>query len=76
MRKNFEYHKRDYWQFGIALRSPYERERHEKPYCTLNIGLFNHSLWWKIPELFKPKEKWIDTTNYKVYRILHPRDPE
>ena len=63
MRKNFEYHKHEYWRFGIALRSPYERERHEEPYCTLNICLFNHSLWWKIPELFKPKEKWIDTTD-------------
>jgi hypothetical protein len=63
MRKNFEYYKREYWTFGVAVRSPYERERHEKPYCTLSICFFNHSWWWKIPELFKPKEKWIDTTN-------------
>jgi hypothetical protein len=63
MRKNFEHHKRDYWSFGIAVRNPYERDRHEKPYCTLNINLFKHSWWWKIPELFKPKEKWIDTTD-------------
>jgi hypothetical protein len=63
MRKPYEYYKRDYWSFGIAVRSPYERERHEKPYCTLNIQLFKHSWWWKIPELFKPKEKWIDTTD-------------
>jgi hypothetical protein len=63
MRKKFEHHKRDYWSFGIAVRNPYERERHEKPYCTLNICLFKHSWWWKIPELFKPKEKWIDTTD-------------
>jgi hypothetical protein len=64
MRKNFEYYKGDYWSFGIVVRSPYERERHEKPYCTLNISLFKHSWWWKIPELFKPKEKWVDTSNY------------
>ena len=63
MRKNFEYYKHDYWSFGIAVRNPYEREHHEKPYCTLNICLFKNSWWWKIPELFKPKEKWIDTTN-------------
>jgi len=63
MRENFEYHKRDYWSFGITLQNPYEREHHEKPYCALNINLFKHSWWWKVPELFKPKEKWIDTTN-------------
>lgn len=63
MRKNFEYYKRDYWSFGITLQNPYERERHEKPYCALNVNLFKHSWWWKVPELFKPKEKWIDTTN-------------
>ncbi len=63
MRKNFEYYKRDYWSFGITLQNPYERERHEKPYCALNINLFKHSWWWKVRELFKPKEKWIDTTD-------------
>jgi hypothetical protein len=62
MRKNFEYYKRDYWSFGITLQNPYEREHYEEPYCQLNINLFKHSWWWKIPELFKPKEKWIDTT--------------
>jgi hypothetical protein len=63
MRKRFEYYKRDGWWFGITVQNPYERERHEKPYCALNINLFSHSWWWKIPELFKPREKWIDTTN-------------
>lgn len=63
MRKKIEYYKREYWQFGINIATPYERERWEKPYNTLNIDLFNHAWWFKIPEFIKPKEKWVDTTN-------------
>jgi hypothetical protein len=63
MRKKFEYHKRDHWYFGITIQNPYELDHDEQPHCQLNINLFKHSWWFKVPELFKPKQKWVDTTN-------------
>ncbi len=64
MRKRIEhYSNRGYWSFGIFVQNPYELDHGEKPYCQLNISLFDHSWWIKIPEIFKPKKKWVDTSN-------------
>ncbi len=64
MRKKIEYyHDKHGWSFALNIATPYERERHEKPYNTLNIRFFRHSWWFKIPEFIKPKEKWVDTTD-------------
>lgn len=63
MRKRFEYYRADYARFSFVLANPYEPERDEKPYNTLNISLFGHSFWFKVPEFVKAKTKWIDTSN-------------
>lgn len=65
MRKSIEYHKNydGYWSFALNLATPYELDHGEKPYNTLNISLFTHSWWFKLPEFIKPKEKWVDTTD-------------
>lgn len=64
MRKKIEhYSNRGYWSFGINIGTPYELDRNEKPYNTLNIQFFDHSWWFKLPEFIKPKTYWVDTTN-------------
>lgn len=61
MRKRVEHYKRDHWfSFALGIQNPYERDHWEKPYCQLHIAAFGHSWWIKIPELFKPRTKWID----------------
>ena len=61
MRKRVEYYKRDHWfTFALGIQNPYERDHWEKPYCQLHIAGFGHSWWIKIPEIFKPREKWVD----------------
>ena len=61
MRKNIEYyHDKHGWSFALNVMTPYERERHEKPYNALNIRFFRHSWWFKIPEFIKPKQKGGD----------------
>lgn len=61
MRKRIEYYKRDHWfSFALGVQNPYEQDYREKPYCQLHIAAFGHSWWIKIPEIFKPREKWID----------------
>lgn len=64
MRKRIEYYKQDHWfSFALGVQNPYEIDSWEKPYCQLRIAAFGHSWWIKIPEIFKPREKWIDTSN-------------
>lgn len=63
MRKRVKYYKSDIVGFALGVQNPYEPEYNEKPYCLLRIQLLSHSWWIKIPELFEPKKKWIDTSN-------------
>jgi hypothetical protein len=64
MRKRIQhYSNRGYWTFGISVQTPYELDHGEKPYCHLNVSFFDHSWWIKIPEIFKPKTYWVDTSN-------------
>lgn len=61
MRKRVEHYKRDHWfNFALGIQNPYEVDHREKPYCQLHIAGFGHSWWIKIPQLFKPREKWVD----------------
>jgi hypothetical protein len=34
-------------------------------WCMLNIAFGKHSWWWQIPEFFKPRKKWVDTSHYE-----------
>lgn len=64
MFKKFEYYHNDYNAFGITVMNPYEDGCGKKKYCKLHIQFFKHSIWYKIPQLFKPREKWVDLTHY------------
>jgi hypothetical protein len=33
-------------------------------YCLLNISFGSRSWWWKIPPIFKPRKKWVETKQY------------
>lgn len=62
-----EYTKSDYWVFALTVSNPgeyYDKGDHRTNYCNLHFGLFGHSWWFKIPQLFKPRKKWVDTTRY------------
>lgn len=62
-----EYAKSDYWSFALTLSNPgeyYEKEDYRTNYCNLHFALFGHSWWFRIPELFKPRKKWVDTSKY------------
>lgn len=63
--KRYEHHKRDHWfYFALGLKTPYVEERHN-PHNLVHIALFGHSWWIKIPQLIKPKEKWVDCSQYE-----------
>lgn len=62
-----EYAKSDYWAFALTLSNPgeyYDKGDHRTNYCNLHFALFGNSWWFKIPELFKPRKKWVDTSRY------------
>lgn len=63
-----EYAKSDYWSFALTLSNPgeyYESEDYRTNYCNLHFALFGHSWWFRIPELFKPRKKWVDTSKHQ-----------
>ena len=63
-----EYAKSDYWSFAFSLSNPgeyYEKGDYRTNYCNLHFALFGHSWWFRIPELFKPRKKWVDTSKYE-----------
>ena len=63
-----EYIKSDYWSFAFSLSNPgeyYDSEHCKTNYCDLHLAIAGHSWWFRIPELFKPRKKWVDTTKYK-----------
>lgn len=63
-----EYSKSDYWSFALTVSNPheyYENGQYRTNFCDLHFALFGHSWWFKIPEIFKPRKKWVDTSKYE-----------
>lgn len=52
------------WHFSFQIMNHHECYDTDKT-CVFHIALFNHSWWWEIPLLFKPKKVWVDTRNLK-----------
>ena len=62
-----EYHDTSYKQYAFNIRTPheyYESGHCSTRYCLLNIAFGSRSWWWQIPEIFKPRKKWVDTSKY------------
>lgn len=60
-----EYAKNDFWSFALTISNPHEyyESGHSKTnYCNIHFALFGHSWWFRIPEIFKPRKKWVDTS--------------
>jgi hypothetical protein len=66
MLKLKEYNKDPHWKrYAFNVSNPYEyyESGHcATRYCMLNIAFCKHSWWWQIPEFFKPRKKWVDTS--------------
>lgn len=63
-----EYAKSDYWSFALSLSNPGEYDNkgdYKTNYCNLHFAIAGHSWWFRIPELFKPRKKWVDTSKYE-----------
>lgn len=63
-----EYAKSDYWSFAFSLSNPgeyYESGDFKTNYCNLHFAIAGHSWWFRVPELFKPRKKWVDTSKYE-----------
>lgn len=46
-------------RFAFKIMNPYDdcgKENH----CLLHLAFFKHTFWFKIPRIFKPKQKWVD----------------
>lgn len=60
-----EYAKSNYWSFAFTLSNPseyYESGHSRTNHCNLHFAIAGHSWWFQIPELFKPRKKWVDTS--------------
>lgn len=60
-----EYTKSNYWSFAFTLSNPgeyYDKGDCKTNYCNLHLAIAGHSWWFRIPELFKPRRKWVDTS--------------
>lgn len=63
-----EYAKSDYWSFALSFSNPgeyYDSGDCKTNYCNLHFAIAGHSWWFRIPELFKPRKKWVDTSKYE-----------
>ena len=49
--------------FALQLMTTYEEDS-DGPHNILNIGFFHTSLWFKIPQIIKPKKVWVDISKY------------
>lgn len=58
-----EYSVDSYTNFALSIQNPWEEERWEQKHCLLHIALFKRSWWFKIPQLFKPRERWVDLSD-------------
>lgn len=63
MFKLTEYTSKGHAFFAFSLQTPHEYYEN-RPHNVLNICLFRHSWWLSIPELIKPKTKWVDTSEW------------
>ena len=71
-----EYAKSGYWSFALSLSNPgeyYESGEGRTNYCNLHFAIAGHSWWFRIPELFKPRKKWVDTSKYEWPRPSTPK---
>lgn len=62
-----EYNKNNYWLFAFTISNAgeyYETGQSKTNWCMLHLAVPGHSWWFKIPEIFKPKKKWVDTSTY------------
>jgi hypothetical protein len=61
-----EYHKdKAYKTYAINIRTPHEYSESGQwatHYCLLNIAFGSRSWWWIIPQIIKPRKKWVDTS--------------
>jgi hypothetical protein len=60
-----EYIKSNKWIFALGISNPndyFETGRFKTNYCLLQFAIFNHSWWFKVPEIFRPEIEWIDTS--------------
>ena len=58
-----ESHKSKDWIFALSLQTA--REYHKSEPNLLHIAFFNRSYWIEIPEILRPKMKWVDTSKYE-----------
>lgn len=58
-----EIYKVDYFNLGISIQTPYEDYGKEK-YNQIHIQIPWLSIWIKIPQIIKAKQKWVDTSKY------------
>jgi hypothetical protein len=52
-------HAAPWYQVGIEIMSPWEEDSDDN-YNLLHLSGFGKSIWIRIPELVKPKLKWVD----------------
>lgn len=61
-----EHHIHKYRDYGIELSTGYSDEYpYKKPTNSLHIKFLYHSWWFAIPQIIKPKTKWVDTSKYE-----------
>jgi hypothetical protein len=58
---------KNYNGYSFTVSNPheyYETGENATRYCQLHIRLGTRSWSWQIPEFFKPKKQWVDTSQY------------
>lgn len=60
--KHYSKDSRNAYAFNIS--NPYE-DYENTNYCMLNIVIGKHSWWWYVPQIFKPRKRWVDTSQYQ-----------
>lgn len=55
--------------FALGIQNPWGDDCGHEEYCLFHGKIWKWSLWLKIPELFKPKKRWVDLSKKSWARV-------
>lgn len=67
---------KNYFGYTFSISNPdeyYESGDCATKYCLLNIRIGSRYWYWKIPEIFKPKKEWLDSSKGGYWNYITKR---
>ena len=60
-----EWHSNSYPALCFSVANNYEEDERNKGTCLMNLHFWKWNVYLQIPQLFKPREKWVDLSQHE-----------